>query len=123
MITNFKIFEDIANKKGYYLVKDDKFFNVRLYKIGMPIEVIKDFNKKFEFKNRENIDVDCLSYYIGCNVDYNNNVVWNYSSTPYLSGRTSQYEFIGYEYMGEVEINEDDILEYEMLINTKKYNL
>jgi len=111
MITKFKDLR--KSDKCYWLLKNDEFFNARLYKIGMPIDYIKDY----QFRDKTK------SYYIGCVRDYDYHIIWNFSSTPYSEGVVNQYEFMNYEYMGEVELIQDDIDKYEMFTNIKKYNI
>ena len=109
MITNFKIFESETNKKYWRIKISDKISNkmidVQLYKIGMPIQTIE----KFDFLHFHTKDI-----LIG--FGYKNKYGFNDIDDNF-------YKDEGFKYMGEVEITEDDIKNYEIAKNQEKYNL
>lgn len=104
MITNFKIFESIPDKK-YWSLKNDEFFKVRLYKIGMSIEKMKIYSF-LDQKNLYNID-----FYFGFHKK------WEYSRERWV------FHSEDYIFMGEVEIDEEDIKNYQIIKDAEKYNL
>jgi len=112
MITNFKIFESNSDKK-YWRIKisknedDSEFIDVQLYKIGMSEKEIKEF----AYLHNHFKDV-----FVG----YNSYSTYYYS---YTGANDDFFDRNGYEYMGRVEITDEDIADYEMRKNTKKYNL
>jgi len=111
MIINFKIFESDNNKK-FWILPNDKLFNVRLYKIGMSIDEIKTFMTDW-IKNKKNI-------YIGFD-----GKTWSYTGCediPKISN-SNVYNKENYEYMGNIDVTNKDIENYEIIINSKKYNL
>jgi len=113
MITNFKIFENDSDKK-YWKIKisrvenDSEFIDLQLYKIGMPDKNIKEY----EFLHYHNEDA-----FIGYAA---NNPKYKYS---YTAANDDFFDRNGFEYMGNVEITEEDVAEYEMRKNAKKYNI
>lgn len=109
------LFEKFNNDKKYWIIKNDEYADVRLFKIGMSLDIISKVkvitNKKVE------------KFFIGYN-PYNGpqeKNKWSYASYQY-SDNHPLYEN-DYEYMGYVEINKNDIDEYESKITSKKYNL
>ena len=97
MITEFKIFES-NNGKKFWTVKIDRFFSVRLYKIGMTFNrmktylYIKDGGSKY--------------IYVGYDGE-----LWTWIKYEYTRGNCL-YEKNEYEYMGDVDVSEDDINKY-----------
>jgi len=117
MIIDFKLFEN-NNDKKFWRVRVNGYFTTSLYKIGMPIYRIKTYIYIMKGNARY--------IYVGCENDE-----WNYKIYHNTLGK-NRYEEIGYEYMGDVEITEDDIKKYEYdkeIYNlqrgntVKKYNL
>jgi hypothetical protein len=113
MITNFKIFEnDYKFKNGNYkskifwCVANDEYFEIRLFKIGLTIDEIK--RKVFIIQRDQKI--------------YNKFFYFGYTKTePHWLYATefSKGSFDDYNFVGNVEINEDDILKYKL----NKYNI
>jgi len=102
MIINFKIFENIGsqseNWKKFWIVDNtDKYFEVRLFKIGMTFEIIEKF-KKFLLKN---FDEKFRHYYFGYDSKLKK---WSYENYNYTSG-SNIYVDSFYKFMDHVKIN------------------
>jgi len=108
MIIKFKIFESSDKTEyKYWIVKNDIFYHARLYKLGIPFNVLENFNISGIYK----------VVYVGLHYDINDKNVWSYS----FGDKVFRNE--NYEFMGKVELTKDDILAYDSIKNGMKYNL
>lgn len=118
MIKIFEDYKDYLSKnegRKYWIIKNDQYANVRLFKIGMPLNVIN----KLKVTGNKNID----KFFVGYN-QYNGTQEinkWSYANYQYSDNHPLYDE--QYDYMGYVNINNNDIDEYESRITSKKYNL
>jgi len=110
MITNFKIFENNKINGQFWKIKNDEFIEVKLYKIGLDFITLDRFAEVFRTAYYEN-----KYYFIG-----------KYLSDRYTyDARQNEifYRKKYFKYLGEPQIDENDIKDYEMKRNTIKYNL
>jgi len=98
MITEFKIFE--SNNKKFWTVKTDGYFLYSLYKIGMPFHRIKTYSYLSKNLYSKNLYIE----YDG--------ELWTWMKYDYTAGNTL-YAENEHEYMGDVEVTEEDIKKYE----------
>lgn len=113
MITNFKIFENNIDDKKFWVVKNDENLKVRLFKIGMPDNLIQTLLKLLQKDYRTD-----RFFYVG----YDEEDDWTYCEYNYTSG-SNIYKEKNFKYMGHVDINDNDIYNYKVRDEIKKYNL
>jgi len=106
MITDFKIFES-NNDKKFWTVKTDRFFPVRLYKIGMTFTRMSTYLYI--------MDSGAKDIYVGFDGELYTWIKYDYSRG------NSLYEKNEYEYMGEVDVSDKDVNKYNE--DLKMYNL
>ena len=103
MIINFKIFEEYGEikekSKVFWVVDNDKDFEVRLFKIGMTIEEIERFKKGIT----KNLDDGKRHFYFG----YDPQKGWTYDDYNYTSG-SNYFVSSFYKYMDHVEVDNTD---------------
>lgn len=108
MIIKFKIFESSDKTESkYWIVKNDIFYHARLYKLGIPFNVVENFNLSGIYK----------VVYVGLHYDIYDKNVWSYSFGD------STFKSENKKFMGKVELTKDDILAYDSVKNGIKYNL
>lgn len=124
MITNFKIFENKTDK--FWIIRNDEFLNVRLYKIGMSISEIIRINPKDEtsarhiitYFNNPNRKNKKYAFYKNDNLTENN---WDFYSYNSPSDIFKIVEFN--DDIIDVKITKEDILNYKIAETAEKYNL
>lgn len=117
MIIKFKIFETKQTQKFWKILTDEYFF-IRLDKLGMPEKVQNDiyehycdYNEnliKFVMIGKENYGYDTYDWHWDFNQDKKEN---------------DFYVGCEYEYQGELELTQDEINDWILKNNAKKYNL
>lgn len=101
-----KTFEQFNEKKVWKIRTDEPYFSAGLNKLELSEYQINMFHSDINW-NR----IKKLNYiYI-----FNNDYGWVWMENNNLSQK--------HTYMGEVEINEEDIENWEMKIDTKNFNL
>ena len=113
MIIKFKIFENSVNDKKFWIVKNDENLKVRLFKIGMSDETIE--NIKYNMMNEYAKD---RYFYVGFEDKHD----WTYCKYNYTSV-SNPFIVDGFEFMGHVNITDDDIYNYKIRKEINKYNL
>lgn len=101
-----KTFEQFNEKKVWKIRTDEPYFSAGLNKLGLSEEKINIFKSNVNWNRIKKLD---HIYIFSHNVD--DNWVWMENlNTNHI-------------YLGEVEINDNDIENYEMKIDTKNFNL
>jgi hypothetical protein len=112
MITNFKVFENVENKK-YWLVRCDyPFLEISLYKLNASKEIIdwySNINKWVYEKNYKNIYI----------APFDGDPKWNVFNT---SGK-KDFENVKYVFQGKLKITPEDIEDWKLKKKSYKYNL
>ena len=109
-----KMFENYKSKVFWVVDNTDEYFETRLFKIGLSLEDIKKF-RYYIFKNN---DENKRHYYLGYNPVRNK---WSYENYNYTSG-SNFYDAEDYEFMGHVDLTEEDKWNYENSPERKKVN-
>jgi len=129
MITEFNIFENnklnYLNSKFWKILINDDLLPIRLFKIGMNDKLINDWVFKVIDDNlRKNNDYIYIGRYEPTKETYyskffDSNYDWSYCEQY----KRELFDNNDYEYMGELEITKDDIDEYKIKNDSKKYNI
>jgi len=113
MIINFKLFEETSGPKYWLVRKDDDLFELRLHKIGASEDIIKYYlrlKRKFDFHVPQDDFIQ---------VGKRSENDWGFNTILSNSYRKQNFEF-----MGKIdELSDEDIENYEIAKNAKKYNL
>jgi hypothetical protein len=127
MITEFKIFEAVLTKKKYWVIPLDDYFYIRLIiKLGLSIDQAEeiynfylDLHDNQQFSNNEQI-------YIFVAFDENDELSeWStYEAFENEKNIHSEdFEVQGFIKQPDIEITQKDIDNWQMLMDTNKYNI
>lgn len=111
-----KTYEIHENKNKYWKVRTDSpYYEISLKNIGMSKDEEDTFLKLRDNNNFQNRPVIYIEYWFDRPNTRESPYVWTHGS---LENETENPT-----YMGEVEISPEDIEEYEIITNSKKYNI
>lgn len=127
---HIKTFENINEKKFWSVRTDEPYLGASLLKLKLPEKQIEYLinneyvtGKKRYYNSWNNKRIKINKIFIkDANVNIGDYSFWEPFENDIDSG-LSEYQFHGYDYHGEVKVNEEDIKEWEIYKQAKSYNL
>jgi len=109
-----KTYEESKNKNFWLVRTDEPYLLASLYKLGANDKQIDLIRKNVIIKNNSKA-------YIGINNF--GRIDWNPYRGTYSDYNYTSFKNTGYKYQGELELTSEDIKNWELKENTKKFNL
>lgn len=126
MIIKFKIFEAVLTNKKYWVVPLDDYFFIRLMKLGLSIEQseeILDFYYDLH-DNEQTLDNEFIYFFVAFD-EFGELVEWKYYENldDEKNIYSEEFEDDGYIRQPDIEVTQEDIENWNVMVDVEKYNI